>query len=80
MFDVGFFEIIVFLIICLLIFKPEQLPDIFRSVGKLMRELRAQMHAVTKQLEHDSQKIKNEISDFRPDADETKKSKDNIDE
>lgn len=61
MFDIGFFEIIVFFIICLLIFKPEQLPDIIRSVSKVIQELRANARAIFKTIDKETKQINKEL-------------------
>jgi sec-independent protein translocase protein TatB len=40
MLDIGFQEILVIMVIALLVFGPDKLPELGRRVGKLMREFR----------------------------------------
>lgn len=57
MFDVGFFEIILFIVVCLVILKPEQLPGIIRSFGEAMREVRNTVSSVTRKIEQETKPI-----------------------
>ena len=41
MFGLGIYEIAVILIICLVVIKPEELPDILRNLGKFIRKLKS---------------------------------------
>jgi Tat protein translocase TatB subunit len=43
-------EIIVLLAIALVVLGPERLPDVLRTAGKLMRELRAASNTVMREL------------------------------
>ena len=40
MFGLGFTEIIVVLVVCLLVFGPERLPELSRTLGRAMGQLR----------------------------------------
>ena len=40
MFDIGFQELILILVVALLVFGPRRLPELGRSLGRAMREFR----------------------------------------
>ncbi len=40
MFGIGMFEIILILVVVLLVFGPRRLPEMARSIGKVLREIR----------------------------------------
>jgi Tat protein translocase TatB subunit len=43
MFDIGFQELVVIFVIALLVFGPEKLPEVGRTLGKWMIEIRRGM-------------------------------------
>ncbi len=40
MFDIGFQELILILVVALLVFGPRRLPELGRALGRAMREFR----------------------------------------
>jgi mttA/Hcf106 family len=46
----GIFEIILFLIIALIVIPPDDLPQVMRAVGKVMRELRLASNTVMREI------------------------------
>ena len=50
MFGLGFGEILVILVIVLLVFGPEKLPDIARTLGKTLAELRRSVDDIKHEL------------------------------
>lgn len=51
MFNIGFSELLVILVVALLVFGPRQLPEIARDLGKGLRELRRAAGKVTEEWE-----------------------------
>jgi len=48
--SLGIFEIILFLIIALIVIPPDDLPQVMRAVGKVMRELRLASNTVMREI------------------------------
>jgi Sec-independent protein translocase protein TatA len=46
----GIVEIILFLIIALIVIPPEHLPEVMRTVGKILRELRLASNTVLREI------------------------------
>jgi len=46
----GIFEIILFLIVALIVIPPDDLPQVMRAVGKVMRELRLASNTVMREI------------------------------
>jgi len=46
----GIFEIILFLVIALIVIPPDDLPQVMRAVGKVMRELRLASNTVMREI------------------------------
>jgi len=46
----GVFEIILFLIVALIVIPPDHLPEVMRTVGKILRELRLASNTVVREL------------------------------
>jgi Sec-independent protein translocase protein TatA len=57
MFSIGFFEIILLLLLVLFVFKPAQLADTAKSLGRLLYKIRA----YTSELEHNYLKQEKEL-------------------
>lgn len=51
MFDIGFQELIIIFIVALLVFGPEKLPEISRTLGKWVLEIRKGVHEAKSQME-----------------------------
>ena len=49
MFDVSFSEIFVILLLTLLVFGPERLPEMASKIGKIMGQLRTQSNALRRE-------------------------------
>ncbi|HVO67059.1 MAG TPA: twin-arginine translocase TatA/TatE family subunit [Syntrophales bacterium] len=56
-------EIIVIFIVVLVLFGPQKLPELARTIGKLMHELNKAMHDVKVQMDTDYEKTENETKD-----------------
>lgn len=46
----GIFEIILFLVVALIVIPPDDLPQVMRAVGKVMRELRLASNTVMREI------------------------------
>jgi hypothetical protein len=46
----GIFEIIIFLIVALIVIPPDDLPQVMRAVGKVLRELRLASNTVMREM------------------------------
>jgi Tat protein translocase TatB subunit len=54
MFNIGFTELLVILVIVLLIFGPRKLPELARALGKALRELRRASESIRDEIELES--------------------------
>jgi len=66
--NIGFPEIIVILIIALLIFGPKKLPEIGRSIGRALSELRRTSNEIKNKIEEEIQA--EEIEEIKKELDE----------
>ena len=48
----GFSEILLIMVIALILFGPEDLPDIARTIGKVVFEIRKATHELTKEFQN----------------------------
>lgn len=62
MFDLGIQELIVIFIVALLVFGPKRLPELGRTLGKGIAELKRAMHGVKEQMDAELHDIKQPIS------------------
>lgn len=62
MFDLGIQELIVIFIVALLVFGPKRLPELGRTLGKGIAELKRAMHGVKEQMDAELHEIKQPIS------------------
>lgn len=62
MFDLGIQELIVIFIVALLVFGPKKLPELGRTLGKGIAELKRAMHGVKEQVDAELHDIKQPIS------------------
>jgi len=53
MFDIGFQELIIIFVVALLVFGPEKLPEISRTLGKWVIEIRRGIHIAKSQMEEE---------------------------
>ncbi|RJQ56639.1 MAG: twin-arginine translocase TatA/TatE family subunit [Nitrospiraceae bacterium] len=67
MFDLGMQELIVIFIVAFLVFGPKRLPELGRTLGKGMRELKAAMRNVKNSLDESDLNISKEINEAKAD-------------
>ena len=62
MFDIGMQELILIFIVALLVFGPKKLPEIGRTIGKGMAEIKKAMYGVKEQMDSELRDIKDPLS------------------
>jgi len=62
MFDIGMQELIVIFIVALIVFGPKRLPELGKTLGKAMAELKRAMYNVKEQMDSEMQDIKRPMS------------------
>lgn len=67
MFDIGFQELILIFIVALLVVGPKKLPEVGRSVGKGIAELKRAMQNLKDSISDEENLLKKEIPDFQED-------------
>ena len=65
MFDLGMQELILIFLVAFLVFGPKKLPELGRTIGKGLRELRAALTNVKETIEKSDLDISKEINDAR---------------
>jgi TatA/E family protein of Tat protein translocase len=65
MFDLGTQELIVIFIVAFLVFGPKKLPELGRTLGKGMRELKSAMRGVRESLEEAGGDVTEELKDVQ---------------
>lgn len=65
MFDLGTQELIVIFIVAFLVFGPKKLPELGRTLGKGMRELKSAMRGVRESFEEAGEDVTEEIRDVQ---------------
>lgn len=63
MFDIGFQELVVIFVIVLLVFGPKRLPEISRTLGKWVGELRKGIYDARLQMESEFENIQAQTSE-----------------
>ncbi|MBI5099080.1 MAG: twin-arginine translocase TatA/TatE family subunit [Nitrospirae bacterium] len=71
MFDLGAQELIVIFIVAFLVFGPKRLPELGRTLGKGIRELKAAMRNVKDSLEESELNVSKEIKEAKTDIEES---------
>ncbi|MCL4491910.1 MAG: Sec-independent protein translocase protein TatB [Nitrospirae bacterium] len=62
MFDLGIQELIVIFVVALLVFGPKRLPELGRSLGKGIAELKRAMQGVREQMDAELHEIKQPVT------------------
>ena len=68
MFDLGTQELIVIFIVAFLVFGPKKLPELGRTLGKGLRELKSAMRGVKESLEEATEEVTEEIKIAKSDV------------
>lgn len=63
MFDLGIQELIVIFVVALLVFGPKKLPELGRSLGKGIAELKKAMQGVKEQMDAEMRDIKDPLKE-----------------
>ncbi len=61
MFDLGIQELIIIFVVALLVLGPKKLPELGRTLGKAMAELKRAMHGIKEQMDSEINDIKEPI-------------------
>jgi sec-independent protein translocase protein TatB len=81
MFDIGTQELIIIFIVALLVFGPKKLPELARTLGKGVRELKSAMQGIKDNIDDVEKDIKKDIDitkDLNITKDIKKKIKENV--
>lgn len=62
MFDIGMQELILIFIVALLVFGPKRLPELGRTIGKGMAEIKKAMYGVKEQMDSELRDVKDPMS------------------
>lgn len=69
MFDIGMQELILIFIVALLVFGPKRLPELGRTIGKGMAELKKAMYGIKEQMDSELHDIKEPLSSVKEEID-----------
>ena len=61
MFGIGFSEMIIIAILAMLLIGPEQLPDLARTIGKFVNELKRSTNVIADELQMHKNEILNDV-------------------
>ena len=61
MFGIGFSEMIIIAILAMLLIGPEQLPDLARTIGKFVNELKRSTNVIADELQTHKNEILNDV-------------------
>jgi len=53
MFDIGFQELVIIFVVALLVFGPEKLPELAKTIGKWMAEIKRGVYIAKGQIENE---------------------------
>lgn len=62
MFDIGMQELIVIFVVALLVFGPKRLPELGKTLGKTLTDVRRAMYSVKEQMDSELREVKEPIS------------------
>ncbi len=62
MFDIGMQELIIIFIVALLVFGPKKLPELGKTLGKGIAELKRSMHGIKEQVDSELQEVKQPLA------------------
>ncbi len=71
MFDLGTQELIVIFIVAFLVFGPKKLPELGRTIGKGLRELKTAMRGITESFEDVGSDVTNELKEAKDSLEES---------
>lgn len=71
MFDLGMQELIVISIVAFLVFGPKRLPELGRTLGKGIKELKAAMRNVKDSLEEEDLNLSKKIKEAKADIEKS---------
>lgn len=64
MFDIGFQELVLIFVVALLVFGPKRLPEIGKSLGRGIAEVKKAMNEMQATIREEEEKLKKEIPDI----------------
>ena len=70
---IGLGELLIILFIALLVFGPDRLPALARSLGKATGKAKALVHSLTKELEDENSALSDELGQITKDIQDIKK-------
>jgi len=65
MFDLGFQELVIIFVVALLVFGPKKLPEIGRSLGRGIAELKKAMQGIQSSIHEEEKLIKKDLPDIK---------------
>ena len=71
MFDLGTQELILIFIVAFLVFGPKKLPELGRTLGKGIRELKSAMRGVTESFEEAGSELTDELKEAKSDLEDS---------
>ncbi len=71
MFDLGTQELILIFIVAFLVFGPKKLPELGRTIGKGLRELKTAMRGITESFEDAGSDVTNELREAKNSLEES---------
>lgn len=63
MFDLGMQELIVIFVVALIVFGPKRLPELGRTLGKGLNELRKSMAGIKDQIDDEMEGVKEQVNE-----------------
>lgn len=65
MFDLGFQELIIIFVVALLVFGPKKLPEVGRSLGRGLAELKKAMRGIQDSMREEEDFIRKQVPDVK---------------